>query len=62
MKNSWHRLTVKKIPFTLDNIARNFPRLIVVAAHIGGWIDSLEMTQEEKDRIFFKNAEMLLEG
>jgi Predicted metal-dependent hydrolase of the TIM-barrel fold len=26
------------------------------------WIDSLKLTQEEKDRILFKNAEMLLEG
>jgi predicted TIM-barrel fold metal-dependent hydrolase len=26
------------------------------------WIDSMKLTQEEKDRIFFKNAEELLEG
>jgi uncharacterized protein len=117
-------------PFTCDHalppafatIHRNFPRLTMVAAHMGGWkvwddvkkhilgsslyfdtaavrefmapeefirlarkhgthrilfgtdspwfdqgadirwIDSLKITQEEKERIFFKNAETLLEG
>jgi predicted TIM-barrel fold metal-dependent hydrolase len=117
-------------PFTCDHalppaiaaVHRNFPRLIMVAAHMGGWkiwddvekhlvglpiyfdtaavrefmapeefvrlagkhgahrilfgtdspwfdqaedirwIDSMKLTQDEKDRIFFKNAEELLEG
>jgi predicted TIM-barrel fold metal-dependent hydrolase len=109
------------LPPAIATVHRNFPRLTIVAAHMGGWkvwddvekhilgsslyfdtaavrefmapeefirfvrrhgshrvlfgtdspwfdqdadirwIDSLKLTQEEKDRIFFKNAEGLLE-